>query len=94
MLLEDFFYDPFSSVYKFLSLLKVFFLYLIIKNKKRTKAKARTAYFKKERHVLIDQPRTRRIFMLSSIKAIYFLTNLGTSLVGRLYFYETEIDFV
>ena len=58
------------------------------------KAKARTAYFKKEPHFLIDQPRTRRIFMLCSIKSIYFLTNLGTSLVGGLYFCETEIDFI
>ena len=58
------------------------------------KAKARTAYFKKEPHFLIDQPRTRHIFMLCCIKSIYFLTNLGTSLVGRLYFCETEIDFI
>ena len=87
-------YDPFSSVYKFaLSLLKVLLLILIIKNKKM-KAKARTAFFKKEPHFLIDQPRTRHIFMLCCTKSIYLLTNLGTSLVGRLYFCETEIDFI
>ena len=93
LLLEDVFYDTFSSVYKFaLLLLKILLLILIIKYKK--KAKAGTAYFKKEPHFLIDQPGTRHIFMLCCKKSIYFLTNLGTSLVGRLYFCETEIDFI
>ena len=76
-------------VYKIaLSLLEVLLLILITKNKKQTKAKI--AYVKKEPHFLIDQPRIRRIFMLCFIKSIYFLTNLGTSLVGRLYFYHSH----
>ena len=37
-----------------------------------TVLETRTAYFKKEPDVLIDQPRTCRIFMLRYIKSIYF----------------------
>ena len=37
-----------------------------------TVLEARTTYFKKEQHFLIDQPRTCRIFMLRCIKSIFF----------------------
>ena len=45
----------------------------------------RATYLKKEPHFLTDQPRTCCIFMLRSIKYIFFLTNLVTSLVYRFY---------
>ena len=35
-------------------------------------AKTRTAYFKREPHFLVDQLRTRRIFMLCYRKPIFF----------------------
>ena len=89
LLLEDFFYDPFSSVYKFaLSLLKVLLLVLIIKNKK-SEGKNQNCIFQKGATLL---NRSIQNTLHVTLHKVY--TNLGTGLVGRLYVCETEIDFI
>ena len=66
-----FFYDPFSSAYKFAwPLLIILLLILIMKNKK-AEMKTRTTYFKKEPHFLLDQSRTCLTFDMLHIVYIF-----------------------
>ena len=86
-----FFYDSFSSVYKFaLLLLKILLLILIIKYKKKKK-KAGTAYFKKEPHFLIDQSGTQHIFMLH--KVYIFFNQPGNWLSWKALFLRNRNRF-